>query len=218
MKHRLAIVAAVLLTLAPARAQDRLSDAREHFDKGVAAFALGHYADAADEYEKAFQLKTDPALLYNAAQAHRLAGHYERALELYQSFDRIFGKRTKSAPKVQKHIDELTRLLASRSREPERPPVAATPPSPAPQESATTRATPSPSLPEPPRPSVAAPQPSNARPELVHAHDAPRSRVKRTWLWIGVGGAVVAVGLGVGLGVGLSRAPTPTFGATTVMP
>jgi hypothetical protein len=216
MKHPFFIAAALMLAVAPARGQDRVSEAREHFDKGLAAFALGHYSDAADEYEKAFELKTDSALLYNAAQAHRLAGHYERALKLYQSYQRIFGKRVKNGPKVQQHIDELTKLLAAQAKEKDRPPVDVIAPTPASQpESATAATGTSATAPDPASVEGKA-QPNGARPDLVQAHPERKPLVKRPWLWVGVGGAVVAVGLGVGLGVGLSRAPSPSFGATTV--
>ena len=53
--------------------------------------ARDHLNRAADNYEKAFALKPDPAVLYNAAQAHRLAGNKQRALDLYQSYLRMYG-------------------------------------------------------------------------------------------------------------------------------
>ena len=51
------------------------SEARMHFDKATSAFALGKFADAATEYEKAFELKADadfstmPRLVREAAPA-----------------------------------------------------------------------------------------------------------------------------------------------------
>src|SRR5262245_53593139 len=70
-------------------------DARAYADKATAAFALAHYATAAENFEKAFELRSDPALLYNAAQAHRLAGNKERALILYRNYLRIYAKKEK---------------------------------------------------------------------------------------------------------------------------
>ena len=46
-------------------------EARAYSDKATAAFALAKYAVAAENFEKAFELRPDPALLYNAAQAHQ---------------------------------------------------------------------------------------------------------------------------------------------------
>jgi tetratricopeptide (TPR) repeat protein len=50
---------------------DSSEEARQHYQRGTAHYALGEYADAAAEYQEAFRLKQDPALLYNAAQAYR---------------------------------------------------------------------------------------------------------------------------------------------------
>src|SRR5205807_10015881 len=55
-------------------------DAKSLFEHGMTLYALGRYTEAAPLFERAFELKPDPALLYNAAQAHRLAGHSQRAL------------------------------------------------------------------------------------------------------------------------------------------
>src|SRR6185312_16914961 len=79
----------VLLSSATAGAAEAggsdADEARAYHEKAKAAFALSHYAQAAEFFEKAFELKADPALLYNAAQSHRLAGNKQRALTLYQN-------------------------------------------------------------------------------------------------------------------------------------
>jgi hypothetical protein len=59
-------------------------------------------------FEKAFELKSDPALLYNAAQSHRLAGNKERALALYQNHLRVYGRDAKAAS-IETRIEELKR-------------------------------------------------------------------------------------------------------------
>ena len=48
--------------------------ARLLFKEGVESFNLGHYEEAADQCEAAYRLASDPALLFNSAQAYRLAG------------------------------------------------------------------------------------------------------------------------------------------------
>jgi hypothetical protein len=104
-----AAVALVVATATPggrARAGDKEA-ARAWAEKGAAAYALTHYAAAADSFEKAFEAQPDPALLFNAAQAHRLAGNNERALALYHSYLRLPGKLPKRA-EVEKRIAELT--------------------------------------------------------------------------------------------------------------
>src|SRR5687767_9372424 len=60
----------------------RSEEARAKYEQATGAYALGKYEEAASLYEQAFELKVDQALLYNAAQAHRLAGNTKRAVEL----------------------------------------------------------------------------------------------------------------------------------------
>jgi tetratricopeptide (TPR) repeat protein len=156
----------------------------------LAAYALGQYAEAAEQYEKAFALHADPALLYDAAQAHRLAGNKPRALSLYENYLRHFGDQAQNVDDVQRLIVALKAAIAederARSREP------------------TTVASPSP----PPATMVFAPPPPQ------------KPLVKKAWFWavIGVGAAVV-VGTAVGLGVGLSGNqlnPVPSYGTVLV--
>lgn len=175
------------------------SEARAHFEKGNAAYALGDYAAAAAEYERAFQLKPDPALLYNAAQSHRVAGNKTRALLLYQNYLRVYGSVVQNGEEVQRHIDTLRKAIESDQNAQTSPPTA-----PMVQQ---------PTVTPPPR----VPQ-ETAAPVLVAA--APqrdeRPLVKKPWFWIATGAAVVVVaGVAIGLGVGLSgtKNPTPSLGA-----
>jgi tetratricopeptide (TPR) repeat protein len=92
------------LALPAAAAGGATEDARAHYERGTSLYALGKFAEAAQEYEKAFELKPDPALLYNAAQAHRIAGNKQRALFLYQNFLRVFGTSSPNAPEVERHV------------------------------------------------------------------------------------------------------------------
>src|SRR6185437_15135045 len=96
-----------------ARAQaENVEEARAYVNKATAAYALNHYAVAAENFEKAFELKPDPALLYNAAQSYRLAGNKERALELYESYVRVYGGNKKDMrPDVEGHIKQLKEAI-----------------------------------------------------------------------------------------------------------
>jgi hypothetical protein len=85
--------------------------ARGYLDKATAAYALNRYGVAAENFEKAFELKPDPALLYNAAQSYRLAGNKERALELYESYLRVYGGQDKRA-QVEARIKDLKQAIA----------------------------------------------------------------------------------------------------------
>lgn len=79
------LVLAITSATAAAAPEDRAA-AREHYDKGTKAFDLGRYDEAIHEYVVAYELVNDPALLYNLAQAHRLAGHARDALRFFRVY------------------------------------------------------------------------------------------------------------------------------------
>src|SRR6185369_13904925 len=129
--------------------------------QATAAFGLAHYGEAARLYESAFQAHPDSGLLFNAAQAHRLAGTTARALELYRNYLRLFPKGS-SAAQAKRHIAELERAAATPPPQPTPPPVPPLQPTPPP--APPPRQPPAP----PPRrvsgaPHPAAPPPSAAR-------------------------------------------------------
>jgi tetratricopeptide (TPR) repeat protein len=156
-------------------------EARALNDRATAAFALNRFAEAAAHFEKAFELKPDPALLYNAAQSHRLAGNAQRALMLYQSYQRVYGNEDRRAD-VDARIRELKNAIAkAKAAEPSPAAGAAQPAS-----------TPSTSSVIPPP--AAVPPASPATPTLVTqppSADA-RGNSSSAWLWVAIGGAVIA--------------------------
>jgi hypothetical protein len=121
----------VLLSAATAGAAEGggsdADEARAYHEKAKAAFALSHYGQAAEFFEKAFELKADPALLYNAAQSHRLAGNKQRALTLYQNYLRVYG-RDERRPQIELRIEELKKAIEKDRTEVPVPPPAGWPP------------------------------------------------------------------------------------------
>jgi hypothetical protein len=200
----------LLLLLAPPARADKVSEAREHYDTGTAAYALGDYAKAASEYEKAFSLHPGPALLYNSAQAHRLAGNKERALLLYQNYLRIY-KNESNADEVRRHIANLQKAIESDHTTQTSPPTSTRPIGGTPPSEPNTSTSP------PSEPQTTAPQPA---PTSVVAKAPPPEQplVKKPWFWAVVGGAAVVVAVGVGVGVGVGgqdKNPSPTLGAVS---
>ena len=194
----LTIVMLLLLGASPLWASS--DDAKALYDKGTAAFALGNYEEAANDYEAAFKLKPDPALLYNAAQAHRLGGNKQRALQLYQSYLRLYGDKglTKRSD-LEDRIAELKAAIENDRR------VATAPPT----EPAPLSTRPEPSANEPKTPPPAATTSEPAASTLTATAPPPAEKkplVKKAWFWGVVAGAVV-VAAGVGLGVGLGVQP-----------
>ena len=209
------------------------SEARAYFDKATAAFALGKYPAAAENFEKAFELKPDPALLYNAAQAHRLAGNKERALTLYQNYLRLYAKavrRTEVEARVEdlKKAIERDRQLATSpptttmpSSLPPAPPASepASPPATAPvvaasaSATAATRASPA----SQPASLPAAVDGRPAPPVLVsrpeRANTEKQSLLQKPLFWGVVGGAVAAAVVVVLIvALGGPKDPSPSLG------
>lgn len=78
---------ATLLCSGAARAEPT-PEARRLYAEGKAEYAQGHYAEAIQLFERSYALSESTALLFNMAQAHRLAGpaHCADALALYKSY------------------------------------------------------------------------------------------------------------------------------------
>jgi tetratricopeptide (TPR) repeat protein len=100
---------------------DRASEARDHYQSATAHFAVGEFAEAANEYQEAFKLKPDPALLYNAAQSYRLANNLERALILYKNYLQLYPNEA-NADEVRRQIDKLKEAIAAADRAKTAPP------------------------------------------------------------------------------------------------
>jgi hypothetical protein len=189
-----------------ASAQTGTETAKAHYKRGLGAFALGRYAEAAEAYESAFAIEPDPALLYNAAQAHRAANNKERALTLYRNYLRIFA----SAPnrvEVQRHIATLEKAI-----EIDRATATAPPSEPIKTTTPMTPIVPPRAEPPPPTTTAVTPAPPATTTATVVTTPPPAPRQQRPkWVWGVVGGAVgvVVIGVAVGLGVGLSGTRYP---------
>jgi tetratricopeptide (TPR) repeat protein len=108
------IWALLLALVGTARAQDsRRDEARQQYQEGTKLYDLGRFDDAIRKYEEAYRLYDDPAILYNIAQAHRLAHHNERAIFFYRSFLRR-APDTDNRSEVEGHINELQSAMPTR--------------------------------------------------------------------------------------------------------
>jgi hypothetical protein len=203
-------VAVLTFTVLGTPAHAEKQDARKHYDKATAAFGLGNFADAANEYEAAFRLRPDPALLYNCAQSYRLAGNKVRAAELYRNYLRLYGEAS-NAEDARRHLSDLELELAAERAAQTRPGVPAEPPSPTDATSGPVPAVPSvTSLAPPPAvpPSLAeAPRPA------TEGHDDTRPLYRRSWFWIAVGAAVVGGTVAILVATKRDGDPTATFGS-----
>jgi tetratricopeptide (TPR) repeat protein len=202
------LVAAVMLTAAPAvGAAEKKDEARRLYDEGTAAFGVGNYAEAAEKYEGSFKLHPDPALLYNAAQAYRLAGNRQRALQLYRNFVRIYGDNPR-AEDARNHIAALEKAIADGNQTGPGPAPATADPAagsaPAPTSPPAANLNPPPAPPEQP-PALIERQPPAAG-------DTQPSLVSRPWFWIAVGAAVVGGTVAILFATRKDTYPDPTLG------
>jgi tetratricopeptide (TPR) repeat protein len=152
-----ALIFAVLARQGTARADDAVT-AREHYQKGTSYYDLGRYPEAIQEFEAAYEIKNDPALLYNLAQSNRLAGNSEQALHFYRTYLRYVPKAANRA-EIEDRIKQLDQLLAQKNAAQTPPnqaippggaPAPAPPPALTPPAEAPPSATPPPGLPEEP--------------------------------------------------------------------
>jgi hypothetical protein len=78
--------------------------------KGRAAFEAGRWEEAAVEFEKAYVITGDPALLFNMALCQRKAGNRARALALYQDYLRRVPDSPRR-PSIEQQIRQLQEQL-----------------------------------------------------------------------------------------------------------
>lgn len=73
-----------------AHAEDAATrSAKRYFERGEKLFALGKFEDALEQYQKAFDAKPIPALLFNIGQCHRNLDDYEAAIFSFKKYLRL---------------------------------------------------------------------------------------------------------------------------------
>jgi tetratricopeptide (TPR) repeat protein len=109
---------------APTPAADKQQAAKQYTDAGLTAADLGDYDTAIGFYQKAYQLVPHPTLIFNIAEAHRLAGRIDPALTLY----RRYLSEAPSGPWAQEARDRIAEIEAKKATPPApAPPAAASP-------------------------------------------------------------------------------------------
>jgi tetratricopeptide repeat protein len=229
----LMVLVGVARAQAPGPVDQRAQAAQLHYETGMAHFQLEEWDKAIDEWEAGFRAKPVPQFLYNIAQAYRLSKRPDKALAFYQKYLRMDPKAANRV-EVERHINQLTRLVEQQSKAATSPPVEtkpveaarptappptattapppATTPAPPPPASATTTPT---TTTAPPAAATAAPAPAATRGDVVATAPRKDDRVTRKpWFWgvmAGVGAVVIAgVVVGVVLGTSDSTKTLPT--------
>jgi tetratricopeptide (TPR) repeat protein len=94
---------------------EKKQQAREHYEKATRLYDVGKYGEAISEYEEAYLLIGDAALLFNIGQAYRLWDHSEDAIRAYKNFLRQRPDAANRAD-VEKKIADLERVVEDRRR------------------------------------------------------------------------------------------------------
>jgi hypothetical protein len=113
---RLQVAFLSLLLLAASARADK-SDVRAHYQRATAHYAVGEFDEAAAEYQLAYKLHPDPALLFNAAQALRFAGKLDKALVLYRNYAHLYPDASNIAD-IKAQIAKLKVAIASATTPP----------------------------------------------------------------------------------------------------
>ena len=90
---------------------DPTAAARAHARQGQAYYDLKRFQEAYLEYEQAYLIEQDPALLYNMGQCQRKLGNSEEALHFYRTYLRRVPKGP-SAVEAEKRVRELEDAIA----------------------------------------------------------------------------------------------------------
>jgi hypothetical protein len=198
IKVRLLAAAMVLFVWAShssaAPVDQQTSEARRHYEAGLAHFNLREYADAIREFEAGYRLRPDPVFLFNLAQANRLGDRPDKALYFYRAYLRS-SPDAQNRSEVVDRIESLEKLLAEK-RNVAKPPDQTLAPEIA-------KGTAQPFQADPAKTAF------TSRPVDAPHHHVPV--YKRWWFW--TIGAVVVAGVAVGVGVGVASNREATFNA-----
>jgi tetratricopeptide (TPR) repeat protein len=98
---------------APAPGVDKKQVAKQYTEAGLAAAKLGDYDTAIGFYQKAYQLVPHPTLVFDMAEAHRLAGRIDDALAQYKRYL----SDAPGGPLAQDARDRIAEIEAKRAEE-----------------------------------------------------------------------------------------------------
>ncbi len=122
-----ALLVSLLLSAAPAAAQQDTPLAKQHYKLGAELYARADFQGALDQFNRAYQLSRRPALQWNIARCRESLGHYGLAIKTYEAY---LTSNPPNAAMVRTRITNLRKLI-NRRKAASRPakPVPLEPPS-----------------------------------------------------------------------------------------
>lgn len=184
----------------------RTSEARQHYEAGMAHYQLEEWDPAIAEFEAGFRLRPSSEFLFNIAQAYRLSNRPAKAVSFFQKYLRM----NPDAP----NRGEVERLIERAQADAANQEHQAAPPPPTPPVAAATVAAPSTAAPaasSSAMPAAAAPPSSQTTTTLTHSAPSRTPIYKKGWFWGVVGGVAVVAAGAVVVGVLLSTSSTTTL-------
>jgi hypothetical protein len=109
------------------------AEMKQHYEKATRAYDVQKYGEAVEEYQKAYEIGGDPAMLYNVAQSYRLNDQLQEALRFYRRYLQR-SPNARNREDVERKIADLEKTVEERRKAaaaaaaPPPPPVAAAPP------------------------------------------------------------------------------------------
>jgi hypothetical protein len=103
---RVALVVTAVLAAAPALAQTKVEEARQHFKRGTELYDEGNYRGALVEFQRAYELSPNYKLLYNMGQVYLELQDYAKA---GRNLNRYLTEGGNEVPAARR--DEVTKQL-----------------------------------------------------------------------------------------------------------
>jgi tetratricopeptide (TPR) repeat protein len=174
---KLTVIVLIVLSVAggiarPTQAEPRGKPSAEaSYRKGMKAYTLGHFPEAIEEFEKAYDLRAEPIFLYNIAQSHRQNNSPQRALFFYRRYLEA-QPDAKNRAEIEQRIKDLQSQLNAQAENVPAPP---------------------PPAPQPVVQPVAAPSPSVAEPEQVAQVQAQPEPAQSTGRGLRIAGVTIGI-------------------------
>ena len=116
----LACLVGLLVAMTAGRAQaqltaDQKQEMRQHYEKATRAYDIEKYGEAVDEYQKAYEIGGDPAMLYNIAQAYRLNKQLPDALHFYRRYLQR-SPNARNREDVERKISDLEQTIEAKRK------------------------------------------------------------------------------------------------------
>jgi tetratricopeptide (TPR) repeat protein len=113
--HRAVLAAAFLLLASPVAAEETITHelARKHYDIGKSYYEIANYAQALEEFKKAYALQPLAGLIFNMGRCYEGLGDLKQAITQYRLYLSKLPPDSANRPVVELRIKNLERRIAA---------------------------------------------------------------------------------------------------------